>query len=93
MQILGTHREKIIHTVGGDRQLTSVTIDRASFIHVMRNYLDVNKYDIKPLRTKLRGFSPQTNYTDRATALVGEVSSNFADRGRRVVSATDPHGR
>jgi hypothetical protein len=25
--------------------------------------------------------------------LVGEVSAKFADRGYRVVSATDPHGR
>jgi hypothetical protein len=25
--------------------------------------------------------------------LVGEVSANFADRGCRIVSATDPHGR
>jgi hypothetical protein len=25
--------------------------------------------------------------------LVGEVSAKFADRGCRVVSATDPHGR
>jgi hypothetical protein len=26
---------------------------------------------------KLRGLGPRTNYTDRATALVGKVSTNF----------------
>jgi hypothetical protein len=31
--------------------------------------------------TKLRGLSPQANYTDRATAAVGEVVPTFADRG------------
>jgi hypothetical protein len=30
---------------------------------------------------KLRGLTPQTNYTDRATAAVGEVVPNFAGRG------------
>jgi hypothetical protein len=30
---------------------------------------------------ELRGLSPQTNYTDRATAAVGEVVPTFADRG------------
>jgi hypothetical protein len=33
------------------------------------------------LKTKLRGLSPQANYTDRATAAVGEVMPTFADRG------------
>jgi hypothetical protein len=28
--------------------------------------------------------SPRANYTDRATALVGEVSANFADTGCHV---------
>jgi hypothetical protein len=32
-------------------------------------------------KTKLRGLSPQANYTDRATAAVGEVVPAFADRG------------
>jgi hypothetical protein len=36
--------------------------------------------------TKLCGFSPQANYTDRATAAV----STLADRGCRVVRAMDP---
>jgi hypothetical protein len=30
---------------------------------------------------KLRGLSPQANYTDRATAAVGEAVPTFADRG------------
>jgi hypothetical protein len=42
---------------------------------------------------KLRGLSPQANYTDRATAAVGEVVPTFADRECYVVSATDSHGR
>jgi hypothetical protein len=37
--------------------------------------------------------SPQANYTDRATAAVGEVVPTFASRGCYVVSATDSHGR
>jgi hypothetical protein len=45
------------------------------------------------LKTKLRGLSPQVNYTDRATAAVGEVVPTFAGRGCYVVSATDSHGR
>jgi hypothetical protein len=42
---------------------------------------------------KLRGLSPQANYTDRATAAVGEVVPTFASRECYVVSATDSHGR
>jgi hypothetical protein len=42
---------------------------------------------------KLRGLSPQANYTDRATAAVGEVVPTFAGRGCYVVSATDSLGR
>jgi uncharacterized membrane protein len=42
---------------------------------------------------KLRGLSPQANYTDRATTAVGEVVPIFAGRGCYVVSATDSHGR
>jgi hypothetical protein len=44
-------------------------------------------------KTKLRGLSPQANYTDRATAAVGEVAPTFAGRGCYVVSTTDSHGR
>jgi hypothetical protein len=42
---------------------------------------------------KLRGLSPQANYTDRATAAVGEVVPTFAGIGCCMVSATDSHGR
>jgi hypothetical protein len=43
-------------------------------------------YVIQFIRTynighKLRGLSPQANYTDRATAAVSEVVQNFAGRG------------
>jgi hypothetical protein len=48
---------------------------------------------IPNFKTKLRGISPQANYTDRATAAVGEVVPTFAGRGCYVVSATDSHGR
>jgi hypothetical protein len=38
-------------------------------------------------RTELHGLSPQENYTNRATAAVGEVSANFCkwrvSRGQR----------
>jgi hypothetical protein len=40
-----------------------------------------------------RDFSPQANYTDRATRLSVKLGPTSADRGYRVVSATDPHGR
>jgi hypothetical protein len=41
---------------------------------------------------KLRGLSPKENYTDRATAAVGELVPTFAGRGCYVVSPTDSHG-
>jgi hypothetical protein len=44
-------------------------------------------------KTKIRGRSPQANYTDQATAAVGDVVPTFAGRGCYVVSATDSHGR
>jgi hypothetical protein len=47
----------------------------------------------KKKKLKLRGLSPQANYTDRATAAVGEVVPTFAGKGCCVVSATGPHGR
>jgi hypothetical protein len=40
---------------------------------------------------KLRGLSPQVNYTDRRMS--AKLVPTFADRVCRVVSATDPHGR
>jgi hypothetical protein len=54
----------------------------------------MRKYDqILAKKTKLRGLSPQANYTDRATAPVGEVVQTFAGTECYVVSATDSHGR
>jgi hypothetical protein len=52
--------------------------------------------NLKKLRfseKKLRRLSPQANYTDRATAAVGEVVPTFAGRGCCVVSTTNSHGR
>jgi hypothetical protein len=45
---------------------------------------------VEQTKTKLRGLSPQANYTDRATA---DIVPTFAGRGCYVVSATDSHGR
>jgi hypothetical protein len=43
---------------------------------------------------KLRGLSPQANYTDRGPSFVSEVSANlFEDRVCCVVSVTNPYGR
>jgi hypothetical protein len=46
-------------------------------------------------KTKLRGLSPRTNYTDRATAACRPklVPTFFADIGSHVVSVTDTYGR
>jgi hypothetical protein len=40
------------------------------------------------LKTKLRGFSSQANYSNHP--LSAKLVPTFADRGCRVVSATDP---
>jgi hypothetical protein len=46
------------------------------------------------IQNKLRGLSPQANYTDRATGgMSPKLVPTFADKGCRVVSVTDPHGR
>jgi hypothetical protein len=42
------------------------------------------------IQTKVRGFSQQANYIDRATAA---CQRSFTDRRCRMVSAADPHGR
>jgi hypothetical protein len=47
----------------------------------------------KKLKTKLRGFSPQAKYRPDDRRLSAKLMPTFADRGYRVVSATDPHGR
>jgi hypothetical protein len=49
---------------------------------------------LKILITKLRGFSPEANYTDRAAAACCmKLVLTFADRGCRVVSSANPYGR
>jgi hypothetical protein len=46
------------------------------------------------IKTKLCGFSPRVNYTDRATATCRRSWCQLLpDIGCHVVSATDPHGR
>jgi hypothetical protein len=57
------------------------------------HYFACSAYAKNKLKTKLRGHSPQANYTDRATAAVGEVVPTFAGRGCYAVSVTDSHGR
>jgi hypothetical protein len=45
-------------------------------------------------KNKLHGLSPRANYTDRATASCRRSYCQlFADKGRHVVSVTDPYGR
>jgi hypothetical protein len=46
-----------------------------SFLASFQKYYACNKTN------KLRGLSPQVNYTDRATAAVDEVVPTFAGRG------------
>jgi hypothetical protein len=48
----------------------------------------------RSVKTKLRCLSPRDNYTDLSDRrLSAKLVSTFADRGCRVVSGTDPHGR
>jgi hypothetical protein len=44
---------------------------------VQREQLPLGFSQSEDENIKLRGLSPQANYTDRATAAVGEVSANF----------------
>jgi hypothetical protein len=39
------------------------------------------------------GYSGVMRIRTERPPLIGEISANFAGRGCRVVSATDPHGR
>jgi hypothetical protein len=45
------------------------------------NFVPLSLTFYKEHKTKLRSISPQANYTDWATAAVGEVVPTFADRG------------
>jgi hypothetical protein len=60
---------------------------------IKRHFQKNMKPETQLKKTKLRGLSSQANYTDQATAAVGEVVPTFAGRGCYVVSATDSHGR
>jgi hypothetical protein len=42
---------------------------------------------------KLIGLSPRANYRPSYSRLSTKLMQTFADRGCRVVIATDPHGR
>jgi hypothetical protein len=46
-------------------------------------------------KTKLLGFGPRANYADRQSdrRLLAKLVPIFEDRGCRVVSTTDSHGR
>jgi hypothetical protein len=44
-------------------------------------------------KNKLRGVSPQENYNDSDRRLLAKLVPTLVDRGCRVVSATNPHGR
>jgi hypothetical protein len=69
-------------------------------MHTANNSFDSQDNDEFPIKeldcsshtqkNKLRGLSPQLP-SDRL--LSAQLMPTFADRGRRVVSATDPHGR
>jgi hypothetical protein len=54
-------------------------------VHLMKLFVCFYKIWLKQWTItktkKLRGLSPQANYTDRATVAVGEVVPTFADRG------------
>jgi hypothetical protein len=58
--------------------------------HKLPVVMKIRKSKTKKLNSV--ALSPQANYTDRATAPVGEVVPTFAGRGCYVVSATDSHG-
>jgi hypothetical protein len=50
----------------------------SNIFNVIFNSIARNRmYQFIFFKTKLRGLSPQVNYTDRATPLVGEVRANF----------------
>jgi hypothetical protein len=54
-----------------DKSSTEICTHNANLI------LHKNKTTKLKKKTKLRGLSPQANYTDRATAAVGEVVPTF----------------
>jgi hypothetical protein len=65
----------------------------ASLMYIsMFSLLVIGDKNIQWLEKKIRDFSPQAIYTDRATATCcRSLVPTFADRGCRVVSAMNPH--
>jgi hypothetical protein len=73
------------------------------FIHyyaIIRRYISLSSLQcpcclkILEVRNKLRGFRPQSElYPPSDRSLSAKLVSTLADRGCRVVSATNPHGR
>jgi hypothetical protein len=60
-----------------------------TFLRNIYNHIPDNKTN-----KKLRWFSPQANYTGLSDRrLSAKLVPTLADRGCRVVSATNPHGR
>jgi hypothetical protein len=59
--------------------------------------MEMQNFETLAEAKKLRGLSPQANYTERYRPSDRRMSAKlvptFAERGCRVVSATDPHGR
>jgi hypothetical protein len=64
-------------------------VDWASILDEIKENVGVLLFSLVASKTKLRGFSPQANYTNGVTAACRrKLVPNF-----RVVSATDSHGR
>jgi hypothetical protein len=70
--------------------LSQLRQNTSNFIYIAAAYC----YSIKLSKTKLRGFTPQSElYRPSDRRLSVKLVPTFADRGCRVVSATDPHSR
>jgi hypothetical protein len=84
-----------VHQVKAARNL-NFCINRHGIVGVpysVKNCLNSQQWDQLPIK-KLRGLCLRANYTDRATAACQRSQCQLlADRGCRVVSATDPYDR
>jgi hypothetical protein len=90
--------ESIVHvTAALSRELTTQrpllkTIIPINFTVILHISLRLKFFQIQT--NKLHGFSPQARAIPiERLPLVGGVSANVAERGCRVVSATNPHSR
>jgi hypothetical protein len=100
----GTFSITLIHTLSGILArallLRSTPVStQVSLTHVLHNstshfLVEEERSPYSPVikKTKLRGLSPQANYTDRLSdhRLSAKLVPTLADRGCRVVSATIP---